>query len=222
MGPRHTRIHLVEGGRAHRGRAVFLDSWASLFVLSRRATRSGRLPKKPGGSGARRDPAAGIKSIPEVRMPLQTHRRPELRAPIMKLLDTLVPAVRDGGAVPLTELVEAVAGDRLKPEVRAQLDARGAATFARQGERVLFHNEGPPVHIPLRRIEISIPARLAGAAHLIEGGAELGFEDPHTLHVGRKVLGVNVSVRLERAQITDRRVLVGMRPSVLDQCVELV
>src|SRR5689334_1197936 len=118
-------------------------------------------------------------------MPVQTHKRPELRPRVMKLLDTLVPAVRDGGEVPLAELVEAVAGDKVKPDVRAKLVARGAAVFAKNGASTKFRNDGPALKIPLKRFDLKIPSRISGEARLCDGGAELRFHGSETLSAAK-------------------------------------
>src|SRR5688572_11845056 len=79
-------------------------------------------------------------------MAAQTHKRPDLREPIARLLSQLVPAVRDGGEVPLTALVEAIAG-RLDDGVRRSLDSRNKARFSKSGEATLFENVGPELKI---------------------------------------------------------------------------
>jgi hypothetical protein len=149
---------------------------------------------------------------------MQTHRRPDLRAPVQKLLEQLVPAVRDGGEVPLTALVEAVAGDKLLPEVRARLDKRGAAVFSRKDGAIRFANEGPAAKIPLKRFDLKIPPRISGEARLVEGGAELRFHSAETLSASKLFF----SLRLERIEATDRRLFVDMEGDAFDQCFELV
>jgi hypothetical protein len=149
---------------------------------------------------------------------MQTHKRPDLREPIRALLDTLIPAVRDGGAVPLTDLVVAVAGAKLTGGVRVQLDARGAATFARNGSTSHFFNEGPETRIKLKSFDIKIPAKLAGAATIDEaGGAKLVFEPKRSLHATKLL----VSVRLDAVVLSAHQVLVKMETAVFDQCFDL-
>jgi len=151
-------------------------------------------------------------------MPIQSHRRPDLRAPVVKLLETLVPAVRDGGEVPLVSIVESVAGDRLKPEVRKQLEARGNAVFHRKGDATTFQNDGPALRIPLKRFNLEIAPRIAGNARLVEGGAELRFRGAETLRASKFLF----SVRLEGIEATDQRILVDMEGDSFDQVFELV
>ncbi|UQA58877.1 hypothetical protein [Polyangium aurulentum] len=149
---------------------------------------------------------------------MQTHRRPDLRAPVVKLLEKLIPAVNEGGNVPLTALVEAVAGDKLLPEVRTKLDLRGAAVFSSKDGAIRFMNEGPAVKIPLKRFDLKIPPRISGQARLVEGGAELRFHASETLSASKLFF----SLRLERIEATDRRLLVDMEGDAFDQCFELV
>ncbi|MRG91647.1 hypothetical protein [Polyangium spumosum] len=151
-------------------------------------------------------------------MPVMTHRRPELRAPVVKLLETLVPAVRDGGEVPLLAIVESVAGDRLKNEVRKHLEARGNAVFQREGEKTTFENQGPALKIPLKRFDLKIAPRVAGEARLVEGGAELRFRGAETLSASKFLF----SVRLEAITATDQRIHVDMEGDSFDQLFELI
>ncbi len=149
---------------------------------------------------------------------MQTHKRPDLRAPVMKLLDSLVPAVRDGGEVPLAALVEAVAGDKVKPDVREKLAARGSVVFEKEGDRVAFVNEGPALKIPLKRFDLKVPARISGEARLCDGGAALDFHGSETLYAAKFFF----SVRLEGVEATDRRIFVDIEGESFDQCLELV
>jgi len=151
-------------------------------------------------------------------MPVQTHKRPDLRAPVVKLLESLVPAVRDGGEVALASLVEAVAGDKLKPEVRSKLEARGTAVFEKKGDAMRFVNEGPPLKIPLKRFNLEIPPRISGEASLLDGGAKLAFAGAETLRAQKFFF----SVRLESVEATDRRVFVDIEGDSFDQILELV
>ncbi|MDC0746927.1 hypothetical protein [Polyangium mundeleinium] len=151
-------------------------------------------------------------------MPVQSHRRPELRASVVKLLETLVPAVRDGGEVPLLSIVQSVAGDRLKPEVQKHLEARGNAVFRREGTTMTFSNEGPALRIPLKRFDLRIAARVTGEARLVEGGATLRFRGAETLSASKFLF----SVRLEGIEATDQRILVDMEGDSFDQVFELV
>jgi hypothetical protein len=151
-------------------------------------------------------------------MPVQTHKRPDLREPVVKLLESLVPAVRDGGEVPLAALVEAVAGDKLKPDVRAKLVARGAAVFEKKGAGMSFLNEGPALKIALKKFNLTIPPRISGEAHLCEGGAELRFRNSETLRAEKFFF----SVRLEGVEATDKRIFVDIEGDSFDQCFELV
>ncbi|MDI1447709.1 hypothetical protein [Polyangium sp. 6x1] len=151
-------------------------------------------------------------------MPVQSHRRPELRASVVKLLETLVPAVRDGGEVPLLSIVESVAGDRLKPEVRKHLESRGNAVFRREGPAMAFLNEGPALRIPLKRFDLRVAARLSGEARLVDGGAELRFRGAETLSASKFLF----SVRLEGIEATSSRIYVDMEGDSFDQVFELV
>jgi hypothetical protein len=150
-------------------------------------------------------------------MTAQTHKRPDLREPIQKLLTQLVPAVRDGGEVPLTSLVEAVAGDRLSDDVRRKLDARGSAVFARRGDQCTFENVGPDLKIELKKFDIKIPKRLAGRAQLVDDGASLRFEGRDTLSAAKLFF----SVKLDALELTSKRVLIDMEGDTFDQIYEL-
>ncbi|MDI1434759.1 hypothetical protein QHF89_34985 [Polyangium sorediatum] len=134
------------------------------------------------------------------------------------MLETLVPAVRDGGEVPLLSIVQSVAGDRLKPEVQKHLEARGNAVFRREGETMTFSNEGPALRIPLKRFDLRIAARVTGEARLVEGGATLRFRGAETLSASKFLF----SVRLEGIEATDQRILVDMEGDSFDQVFELV
>jgi hypothetical protein len=151
-------------------------------------------------------------------MPVQTHKRPELREAIQKLLSQLVPAVRDGGEVPVTALVEAVAGDRLRDDVRRQLDSRKTAVFRKQGERASFENVGPELKIELSKFDIKIPKRLAGTAELTGDGATLRFAGRDTLSAAKFFF----SVKLEALELTSKRVFIDMEGDSFDQIYELV
>jgi hypothetical protein len=150
-------------------------------------------------------------------MAIQTHRRPDLREAICNLCTQLVPAVRDGGAVPLTTLVEAVAGAALAPEVRRKLDSRRDAVFARADGHTRFHNEGPEVRIALRKFDIQVPRRIAGHAHLAGDGAVLRFERGETLSAVKYFF----SVKLEGIELGTKRVFVDMEGDSFDQCFVL-
>jgi hypothetical protein len=152
---------------------------------------------------------------------MRTHKRPELREAIRALLAVLVPAIRDGGAVPLTDLVGAVAGAKLTAEVRARLDQRGLARFSPdpQSADTSFFNEGPETRIRLKSFDIKIPKVISGRA-LLEGAgsANLRFDRSAT-PIASKLLA---SVRLQSLSLDDTRVLAAMETSVFDQCFELV
>lgn len=150
-------------------------------------------------------------------MPVQTHHRPDLKAPIAKLLERLAPAVKDGGEVPLTALVEAVVGDRLDDAVRRQLDARRAAIFRAESGQASFENEGPELKIELKNFDIKIPKRIAGYARPTGDGAVLKFEKRETLSATKFFF----SVKLERIELTSRRVFIDMEGDNFDQCFEL-
>ena len=150
-------------------------------------------------------------------MAIQTHKRPDLREPIAKLCRQLVPAVRTGGEVPLTALVEAVAGDRLDADVRGKLDSRKAAVFRLDGQHTSFLNEGPEVKIELKSFGIKIPRKLAGHARLVDDGAILRFLGANTLHATKLFF----SVRLETIELTTKRVFIDMEGDSFDQCFDL-
>jgi hypothetical protein len=150
-------------------------------------------------------------------MAIQTHKRPDLREPIQKLCAQLVPAVKEGGEVPLTALVEAVAGDRLDAEVRRKLDSRKAAVFRMDGGQTRFLNEGPEVKIELAKFDIKIPKRLAGHARLVGDGASLRFERGDTLYAAKYFF----SVKLETIELTTTRVFIDMEGDSYDQCFDL-
>src|SRR4051794_15511794 len=130
-------------------------------------------------------------------MPVQTHKRPELRDSIKKLLDELVPAIRAGGTVPLTALVEAVVADKLDPGVRKKLESRKSISFKLEGGHAAFENEGPDAKIALKKFDIKIPKRLAGHARLVDGGAVLRFERDETL----SAMKLFFSVKLETIEL---------------------
>ena len=153
---------------------------------------------------------------------MRTHKRPELREAIRALLAVLVPAIRGGGSVPLTDLVGAVAGAKLTAEVRARVDPRGLARFSPdpQSADTSFFNEGPETRIRLKSFDIKIPKVISGRA-LLEGAGgafSLRFDRSGT-PIASKLLA---SVRLQSLSLDDTRVLVAMETSVFDQCFELV
>ena len=152
-------------------------------------------------------------------MACQTHSRPELKAPVQLLLSEVVPAVKSGGQVPLVDLVEAVAGDRLNDKVRKQIQARGNATFhvVSTGEGSLFENEGPPVKIAMKRFDIKIPRRVAGNSRLVDDGVVLRFEGHETLSATKLFF----SVKLESLEVTSRRIYIDMEGDTFDQRYEL-
>ena len=131
--------------------------------------------------------------------------RPDLQPAIIALLTQLGPSIRNGGSVPLTALVGAVVGDKLKDDVRRKLDARGDALF-RAGHEATFFNEGQSERIELKRFTIVLPPRIAGRARLIgPDGAELGFDEHASLSAAKFLL----SVRLVRVRMTRNEVLVA-------------
>lgn len=147
-----------------------------------------------------------------------TTRHPELREPVRALLAKLRPAVTDGGAVALTDLVLAVAGDRLSAASRAQLDARGDAALQVVGQGARFSNEGPEVKMALKLFNLVLPRRLEGAATLTaNGGVAIEF-DPKATMVASKLLA---SVRFVRVELGPDEVLVTMSTRAFDQRVEL-
>jgi hypothetical protein len=149
---------------------------------------------------------------------MQTHHRPELRDSILGLIARLLPAVRDGGSVPLTALVEAVVGSKLTAVVRERLDVRRDATFVREAAGARFTNEGPEARIELKRFDIKLPRRLSGKGEVLgEDEVALSFDRRETLAATKLLL----SVRLERIELSPRRVLVRMETRAFDQCLEL-
>lgn len=139
--------------------------------------------------------------------------RPDLRAPVLALLEQLVPAVKSGGEVALLALVEAVAGDRLAPGVRTKLDARGAARFVQASSAATFVNEGPETKIELKRFDLKIPKRLAGRAELHDDGVRLSFE-PKAALLASKLL---ISIRFEWIELTSAKIHVKMEQGAFDQ-----
>jgi hypothetical protein len=152
-------------------------------------------------------------------MPVQTHSRPELKAPVQFLLSEIVPAVKSGGQVPLVDLVEAVAGDRLSDKVRKQIQERGSASFrvAEGGEGSYFENEGPAIKIALKRFDIKIPRRVSGYSRLVDDGVVLRFEGSETLSATKLFF----SVKLESLEVTSRRIYIDMEGDTFDQSYEL-
>lgn len=148
-----------------------------------------------------------------------TSRRPDLRAPIVAMLDPLVAAVRASGEVSLTTLVEAVVGDKLTQVVRERLEQREAVRFEQDGDATRFSNEGPALRIQLKRFDLLLPARLAGSARIVDGdGVALVFERGRTLVATKLLLRVGV----ERVEVSPRRVVVGMETAAFSQCLVLV
>lgn len=152
-------------------------------------------------------------------MPVQTHSRPDLKAPVQFLLSEIVPAVESGGQVPLVNLVEAVAGDRLSDKVRKEIEARGSASFtvAPGGEGSYFENEGPRIKIALKRFDIKIPRRVSGYSRLVDDGVVLRFEGSETLSATKLFF----SVKLESLEVTSRRIYIDMEGDTFDQSYEL-
>jgi len=150
-------------------------------------------------------------------MPVQTHKRPDLRDPIRKLIAELVPAIRTGGSIPLTALVEAVVADRLDPAVRKKLESRKDVGFRLDEGQTLFGNEGPEAKIELKRFNIKIPRRLAGRARLVDDGAILRFEGAETLSATKLFF----SVKLETIELTSKRVFIDMEGDSFDQVLDL-
>ena len=151
-------------------------------------------------------------------MAVQTHKRPELREPILRLLEQLLPVVQGGGEVPLVALVEAVAGDKLSDKVRSLLAGRGGARFTVQGAEARFANEGPDVKIELKKFNIKIPPRLSGTARIADGGAVLRFAGRETLSATKLLF----SVKLEALELHPTRIFVDMEGDSFDQVYELV
>jgi hypothetical protein len=152
-------------------------------------------------------------------MPVQTHSRPELKEPVKLLLSEVIPAVKSGGQVPLADLVEAVAGDRLTDKMRKQIEARGSVAFraASSGEGSLFENEGPPIKIELKKFNIKIPRRVAGRARLVDDGVMLRFDGSDTLSAAKLFF----SVKLESLEVTSTRIYIDMEGDTFDQWYEL-
>ncbi len=150
-------------------------------------------------------------------MAIQSHKRPDLRESIKRLCDQLVPAVSSGGSVPLTALVEAVVADGLEPDIRKKLDSRKMVTFKAEGDGAAFSNEGPEVKIGLKNFDIKIPRRLAGRARKVDDGATLRFDGGETLSATKFFF----SVKLERIELTTKRVFVDMEGDSFDQEFDL-
>lgn len=152
-----------------------------------------------------------------VRVVAIENHRPDLREPVLLLLERMVPIARDGGALPLVELVAAVSGDRLRPGVRPKVEARGDAIFVASEGKASFSNRGPETTIELKRFDLRIPAELLGRARLVGDGVELTFTPRSTL-VAKKLL---LSARVLSIEVTSSRIAVRMDPHLLDQIYEL-
>ena len=153
-------------------------------------------------------------------MAVQTHSRPELKPLVQQLLVKVIPAVKDGGEVPLVALVEAIAGNKLTDKVRQLLKDRNSASFrvAPDGDWVSrFENEGPAMKIALRKFDIKIPARLSGQSKLVGDGVVLRFENNETLSASKLFF----SVKLESLEVTSHRIFIDMAGDSFDQCYEL-
>ena len=120
---------------------------------------------------------------------------------------------RVSACLPLVALVEAVAGDKLKDAVRAELVARGPARFLAKGDATTFANEGPEIKIPLAKFDIKIPKRISGSGRVAGEGVSLRFADKETL-AAKKLL---VSVKLRAVELSSERVVVDMGGDLFDQ-----
>lgn len=146
-----------------------------------------------------------------------TSKRPDLRAPIVAMLDQLLVAVRTCGEVPLTSLVEAVVGDKLTQAVRERIARRGDVRFEAGDAAPRFSNEGPAMRIELKRFALVLPERLSGSARLTDDGVTLMFDRQATLSAAKLFLRVGV----ERVELGPRRVVVSMETAAFSQCLEL-
>jgi hypothetical protein len=146
---------------------------------------------------------------------IKTHHRPDLKPAILALIAKVVPAVRDGGQVPLAALVAAVVGNRLTAEARAKLDARGDMIFKHKDGVAHFTNEGPETKIELARFNVKIARKVSGDARLVGDGASLRFNR------GLYAQKLFFSVHLETIEMTSERVFVDLEGSSFDQLILL-
>lgn len=151
-------------------------------------------------------------------MPVQTHKRPDLQPAIENLIASCVPAIREGGRLPLAQVVEAAAGGKLKPSALQQLEARGELTFEQQTGVSSFMNLGPRMTIRLKSFNLVVPERISGQAALVNGGVELRFRKNETFSASKFLL----SVALERIEVTPERIIVNVQGGLLDQRIDLV
>ena len=151
-------------------------------------------------------------------MAVQTHKRPDLQPAVAKLLETATIAIRDGGQVPLAQVVAAAAGSALKPAALRKLEQRGVVLFEPEGETTRFLNIGPRMSVRLERFSLTIPTRISGRARLHDGGIELDFDAAETLSATKFFL----SVRLERIAVNERQIVVGAAGGAFDQRIDLV
>lgn len=151
-------------------------------------------------------------------MPTQTLRRPGLRPAVKSLIAVCIPALRDGGRLPLARVVEAAAGGVLKASVIQALEGRGEIVFERRGSVAFFENSGPQMKIPLRRFDLVVPPRISGQAVEVPGGVEFQFDAKETFRATKFLLSVN----LERLEVTSERIFVRVQGGLFDQCIDLV
>lgn len=150
-------------------------------------------------------------------MPTQTQKRPGLRPAVESLIASCIPALRDGGRLPLARVVEAATGGALEPAVIKALEDRGEIEFERRGAGVFFVNTGAPMKIALRRFELVVPKRISGQAVEVPGGVEFRFDPKETFRASKFLLSVN----LERLDVTSERIFVSVQGGLFDQCIEL-
>ena len=129
----------------------------------------------------------------------------------------MVPVVQEGGVVPLREIAEATFGERLGAQIRSALDARGQVTFQASEGRTWFESAGTELSVRLRNFTLRIPESLRGQAELLEDGVVLRFDGPHALSACKLFF----CVKVERIELSRRRILVDMEGDSFDQCFEL-
>ena len=140
-----------------------------------------------------------------------------MEEPVQQLLSRLLPVVRDGGTVPLSAIAEATLGERLSPQVKGALDARKELRFRSGDDVATFENAGREVKVRLKSCTLKVPERLGGSARVLGDGVVLRFDGERSLRACKAFF----CVRLERIEVTPRRVFVDLEGDSLDQCYVL-
>jgi hypothetical protein len=129
----------------------------------------------------------------------------------------MLPVVRGGGAVPLRAIAETIVGERMGEQIRSALDARKQVTFQGAENGAGFENLGAEVSVRLKHFTLKVPERLRGQAQLLDDGVVLRFDGPHSLKACKQFF----CIKIERIELTRRRIFIDLEGDSLDQCFEL-